>query len=195
MLFEQAGKYILKRLGNELPAHLTYHHTHHITDVHQAAKRIGKQEGISDAEMQLLLTAALYHDAGFLVGPDGHEEVSCRIAKEILPQFEYRDNEIEIICGLIRATRIPQSPRNHLEQVLADADLDYLGREDFETISDKLYHELAYAGKVNNKQQWDLIQVKFMENHHYFTQTSINTRQAQKERNLAKIKLQTLSHN
>jgi uncharacterized membrane-anchored protein YitT (DUF2179 family)/predicted metal-dependent HD superfamily phosphohydrolase len=194
MLFEQAGEFILNRLQQELPAHFTYHHTDHILDVYRAAERIGRQEGITDTQMKWLLTAAWYHDTGFLVGPDGHEEESCRIAKETLPQFEYSDDDIEVICGLIRATRMPQSPRNHLEQILCDADLDYLGRDDFFPISDKLYKELALAGKIGHKQEWDMAQVKFMENHHYFTQTAINTRQAQKEINLAKIKLQLHNH-
>jgi len=194
MLFEQAGEYIMNKLASDLPAHFTYHQVNHTLDVYQAAERIGTNEGIGGHDMQLLLTAAWYHDTGFFVGPEGHEEESCRIATDVLPGFEYTENEIDTICGLIRATRIPQSPSNHLEQILADADLDYLGRDDFATISDKLYRELAFAGKVDNPLEWNFAQVKFMENHHYFTQTAINSRQAQKDINLAQIKAQIHQH-
>jgi uncharacterized membrane-anchored protein YitT (DUF2179 family)/predicted metal-dependent HD superfamily phosphohydrolase len=194
MLFEQAGDFIINKLRTELPAHLTYHQVDHTLDVFNAAERIGKAEGISAVDIQLVLTAAWYHDTGFLVKAVGHEEESCRIAKEVLPRFDYTNSEIEIVCGLIWATRIPQSPRNHLEQIMADADLDYLGRNDFKTISNKLYNELAFAGKINNRHEWDFAQVKFMENHHYFTQTAIKSRQAQKDLNFAQIKAQIHQH-
>jgi uncharacterized protein len=188
MLFKQAGEYILNKLRNELPAQFTYHSIDHVQDVYQAAEQLGKQENITVTEMELLLTAACYHDAGFLKGPAGHEEESCRIANSVLPGFEYNAAEVNQVCSLIQATRLPQSPKNHLEQILADADLDYLGRDDFFEISDKLYQELSLAGVVGDLKEWDKAQVKFIEQHHYFTQTAINTRQAQKEVNLAKVK-------
>lgn len=187
MLFEPAEVFILDKLQAELPAHLTYHNANHTLDVHNAAERIGLQEGIGQEEMKLLLTAACYHDSGFLIGAEEHEEHSCNIAKETLPGFGYTSEQIITICGLIRATKVPQLPNNHLEQILADADLDYLGRDDFWPISDKLYEELLFTGKISNKQEWNPVQLRFMEAHHFFTQTAISTRQKQKELNLASI--------
>ncbi|OKS87407.1 HD domain-containing protein [Mucilaginibacter polytrichastri] len=190
MLFEQAGEFIVNKLRTELSAHFTYHNVNHTLDVYSAAERIALQEGIAPQQMKLLLTAAWYHDSGFLIRTDEHEEESCRIAIDSLTDFEYSTDEIDTLCALIRATKVPQLPQNHLEQILADADLDYLGREDFWPISDKLYQELLAVGTVSNKQEWNLIQVKFLENHHFFTQTAINSRQAQKDINLAAIKAQ-----
>ncbi len=190
MLFEKAGEFIIDKLRTELPTHFTYHSVNHTLDVYNAAERIGLREGIGHGEMQLLLTAAWFHDSGFLFGPEEHEEQSCRIARETLPGFGYTENEIYTVCELICATKVPQLPHNHLEQILADADLDYLGRDDFWIISDTLYQELLFAGKINNKTEWDFVQVKFMEQHHFFTKTSINSRQVQKDINLAQIKLQ-----
>jgi uncharacterized protein len=188
MLLKQASDYILDKLRNELPAHFTYHSIGHVKDVYRAAEALGRQEHITPAEMEILLTAACYHDAGFLAGPAGHEEESCRIAREVLPNYDYTDAEIEGVCALIKATRLPQTPQSHLEQILADADLDYLGRDDFFEISDKLYEELKLAGAVTDMATWDKAQVIFIEQHHYFTQSAIKTRQAQKEVNLALIK-------
>lgn len=188
MLFEQAGEFIINKLHTELPAHFAYHQVDHTLDVYSAARRIGLAEGVNEQEMKFILTAAWFHDTGYLFGSEDHEERSCGIAAELLPGFEYAESDIETICGLIMATRLPQVPRNHLEQILADADLDYLGRNDFDAISAKLYRELKLAGKVSNEHEWNFTQVKFMEAHHYFTQTAINSRDAQKGINLAKIK-------
>ena len=86
------------------------------------------------------------------------------------------------------ATRVPQQPHNHLEQILCDADLDYLGREDFLEIGSKLFLELQVYGIINDEKEWDRLQVRFLEQHHYFTQTAISTRKEKKDFYLAEIK-------
>jgi uncharacterized protein len=186
MLFEQAGQFILDKLGRELPANIYYHNAEHTKDVHAAAQMIGQGEHITDHEMKLLLTAAWFHDSGFLETSKGHEVISCRIAQEALPGFGYNADEIEKICGMIMATRLPQSPKNHLEQILADADLDYLGRDDFFTIGNRIYKEWA----IGDRKEWDAIQLKFLCGHHYFTKTALNLRDVKKKQNLAQVRSQ-----
>lgn len=193
MQLDDAGDFIIKRLNNELPGYLTYHNADHTKDVYQAAKRIGEAEGITGDELNLLLTAAYYHDSGFLVKAEGHEEESCRIAREALPGYGYTPDEIDRICGTIMATRLPQSPKNQLEEILADADLDNLGRDDFFTISHKLYLESLFFSKVNDENEWNRQQIEFIKNHQYFTKTAINLRQAKKDANLGRIKAQVNS--
>lgn len=190
MRLTDAGDHIIKKLTDELPAHLSYHNVSHTLDVYEAAKRLGTGEAITGHEMTLLLTAAYYHDSGFLIKMNGHEEESCRIAREILPAFDYTEEDIEAICVIIMATRLPQSPQNHLSQILADADLDYLGRNDFSEIGDKLYRELSFYGDDMSRDEWDRKQIAFLENHQYFTKTAINLRQAKKDANLGRIKTQ-----
>jgi uncharacterized protein len=188
MEFKEACEFILEKLRKDLPSHLTYHSIYHTLDVCGAAKRFGKLEKITSAEMNLLLTAACYHDSGYLTATAGHEEQSCNFAEKFLPGFGYSTGEIAVICGMIRATRLPQSPQTPLEQILADADLDYLGRDDFFTISEQLFLEFVALGLITDKNHWNNIQINFFENHRYFTATAINLRQAHKEQNLQQIK-------
>ncbi len=186
MLFEQAGNFILDKLESELRPDLYYHNAAHTRDVYSAAERIGKGEHICDYDMTLLLTAACYHDSGFLRVAKGHETESCAIAKQALPDFGFSAEDIEKICGMIMATRIPQSPKNHLEEILADADLDYLGRDDFFTIGDKMYKELG----LGHRDEWNEMQLKFLERHRYFTQTALDLRDAKKKKHLEQIRKQ-----
>lgn len=188
MLFEQARDFIFNIQERDLPAALAYHTIHHVRDVYACAERIAYEESITADDRKLILTAAAFHDCGFLKTRDGHEHLSCCIAWDVLPVFNYSDAGIDKICGLILATRLPQSPQNHLEQILADADLDYLGRDDFFTIGDKLYQELLKAGSIKNTDDWNRLQVSFMGTHSYFTQTSIAQRTAKKLDNLAQVK-------
>ena len=83
------------------------------------------------------------------------------------------------------ATKIPQRPKTDLEKIICDADLNYLGRTDFFSIGEKLYQEMLAFGNIKNREEWDKIQVVFMQKHHYFTPTAINNNYSQKEKNIA----------
>lgn len=188
MQFLNARDFIFEKLTSELPKGLYYHSTAHTQDVFSVAEFLAANEKIDAQQTQLILTAAAYHDSGFLNCHDGHEEASCLIAKENLPLFNYSIEEIDLICGMIRATRIPQNPQTPMEQIIADADLDYLGRDDYFTLSNRLFKELLYSGLINNEEEWQGLQIKFIESHQYFTKTSISLREAKKQSNLEKIK-------
>jgi uncharacterized protein len=188
MRFEEATHHILSLQESELPNHLTYHSIHHIRDVYSAASDIGRSEGISEPEMKLLLTAVCYHDAGFLKSMQDHETHSCAIAREQLPSFGYSDQDIGIICDLIMATRLPHAPGNLLEQIICDADLDYLGRDDFHPIGTLLRDELNASGTSFSESQWNQLQVNFLESHRYFTRTAIQTRDPKKQAHLAALR-------
>lgn len=175
-------------LGEKLPQYLTYHSINHVHDVLHSAIDLAEQEGVNGDDLILIKTAILFHDSGFLEEPKNHEERSCKIARHYLPEYEYSEGQIKKICGMIMATHIPQTPTNHLEEIVADADLDYLGRVDFLTISDYLYEEMLYFGMVSNRDEWNRIQVKFLEHHHYFTSTALKTRKPKKMEHLQAIK-------
>ena len=188
MEYEKIKKIILKELKENLPEHLSYHSEMHVKDVIKAVEEIAVAENVDGEDLMLLKTAALFHDSGFLHGAKDHEEKSCEIAQEYLLDYGYNQPQIDKIKGMIMATKIPQSPKNKLEEILADADLDYLGRDDFFKIGDKLFDELTMFGIVNSERDWNLLQEKFLESHHFFTKTAINNRNQKKQENLEIIK-------
>ena len=86
------------------------------------------------------------------------------------------------------ATKIPQTPHNLLEQIICDADLDYLGSDDYWKISGHLFKEINETTALGET-DWLNIQISFLEQHHYFTQTAINERSQMKDSYLAELKL------
>jgi len=148
MEFEKVKKFILAKLKKELTKNLTYHSLGHIKDVYTAAENIAKLEKVEGEDLTLLLTAVLFHDSGFLISQKEHERLSCEIAQKHLPDYGYSPRQMEVIFGMIMATKIPQDPHTKLEKIICDADLDYLGRDDFFTIGDKLYDELCIYGST-----------------------------------------------
>lgn len=191
MDFEKAKAFILEKLEKELPKNLKYHNIGHILDVYEASIRYAQLEDINDGDTTLLKTASLFHDSGFIVQAEGHEQISCDIAQKHLPDFGYTQEQIDKIKGMIMATKIPQSPNNHLEEMLADSDLDYLGRDDFEGISNGLFEELKAENKVSDINTWNKIQISFFEKHSYFTESAKRLRNEKKQENLDQIKKQT----
>lgn len=185
--FQGVKNLVLNRLEAELPGFLTYHSVDHTKDVLTSACRIAQNEAISPEDLILLQTAAVLHDSGFLFSTERHEEGSCQYAREILPDFGYREKEILEICKLISATKLPQDPQSLLGEILCDADLDYLGRDDFWPISDALYNEFLYLDVVNNHREWNQLQLKFFESHSYFTDTAKEWRNEKKAEHKAEI--------
>ncbi|HQV52930.1 MAG TPA: HD domain-containing protein [Flavobacteriales bacterium] len=185
---DAAKAYILSRLKNELDPKWTYHSLEHTLDVYASVIGIAEQEGVEGQDLVLLKIAALYHDAGFIVADHDHEERSCGIVRKELPRFGFNSEQIERICGMILSTKIPQVPKCELCGILCDADMDYLGRSDFKIIGDMLFQELCDQGTVGTRREWNELQVRFLEHHHYFTPTNKALREPKKQEHLSALR-------
>ena len=188
MNYHAAKAFILHKLSQDLSPKLTYHGIHHTFDVLEVVSNLCKAEQISVYESMLLKTAVLFHDSGFIFSSEGHEARSCGLAKAHLPQYNYTAEEIERICGMIMATKIPQTPNNILEEIICDADLDYLGRPDFKSIAKSLFVELKNYEILQKEEDWNRIQVTFIGNHSFFTRTNREQRRPPKLAHLAELK-------
>jgi uncharacterized protein len=189
MNFDAAKLFVLNKMRRELSKDLTYHSVEHTLDVMQAARRLGEMEGLQSVQIDLLETAALMHDTGFTKIYDGHEEVSMQIAEEVLPQFEYSQSDIELIVDLIKTTELPQNPLNHMQEILADSDLDYIGRDDMFIIGQYLYDEWSRYGKTYSLREWNEQQIKFLKGHRFFTKSANKLREAKKQENIRKLEM------
>jgi uncharacterized protein len=194
--FQQLEEEIFRKLHDGLDPRLTYHSVEHTKDVMQQAERIAVSEKISDPRLLLLIkTACLFHDTGFLRAYKGHEEKSCELMLEAIDSKGFDTSELAMITKMILATKLPQVPDTLPEKIICDADLDYLGREDFDVISRNLRKEFLSYGIVRSEQEWDRLQVRFFENHVYFTETSIKERYPVKMLHLEKLKRKLVTEN
>jgi uncharacterized protein len=185
--FEKIKNNLLAKLKGLNP-HLTYHSVDHTLDMMEQAVRIAHEEGItSERDLFLLKIAALYHDSGFLETYADHEAKSCDIFIEDAANLDFTEKEKDIICGLIMATKIPQQPNTIMEKVICDADLDYLGRDDFFEIGDTLKREFLHYKIVPDDNAWEKLQLKFLQNHKYHTEASQKQREPFKQQNLSKL--------
>jgi len=172
---------ILSKMENELPEIISFHNLKHTVNVSTQVELIGRAEGISDEEMIYVQTAAIFHDSGFLDGPENYKQTSCFYAKDILPKYRYSNDQIKIICELIMSTQAPISPENKLEEILCDANFAYLGRVDFIDIMKNQAKEMTNFNVVSSEKEWFEKQLEFVKDHEFYTATARVLRDVSKE--------------
>lgn len=189
MEFYRAKQYIINRLHSDLDPRMVYHNLEHTLNVYHAAKELAKHEKINEHSTLLLLTAALYHDSGMLIDYENHEEESVRICEKELPKFGYTEDEINTVNRLILKTKRLRKADCILENIICDADLDYLGRDTFFIRSTKLHYEWKLMGKHNyTLVKWLKIQLEFLENHTFYTKSAQKLREKTKQRTIQAIR-------
>jgi len=197
--FDTAKEFALQLLETRLSPQLIYHSVEHTRDgVVPTAQKLAEMEGISDEEKLLVVTAAYYHDLGHIEGYLEHEETSIRIAEQNLPEFNYSPEQIAVIRDIIRATRMPQSPTNLLGKIMADSDLDILGREDYFKRNIDLRIEFQVVrGHQYTDLEWYSSQIKLLETHQYFTDSAKVLSEDGQRRNLEAVRrlIQLLEEN
>jgi adenylate cyclase len=186
--FTDIQELILDRLENELPGYLYYHNVKHTVDVVTEVELIGWAEGLDDEGILMLKTAALFHDAGHTIAYDEHEYHGTELAKKFLPDYGYSEEQIEKICDIIMATKLPPQPKDIFQEIICDADLDYLGRSDMIPVSNTLFKELHEQNKIGTLNEWNKLQLKFISGHSYFTKTARSLREVNKQKQIERIR-------
>jgi HD superfamily phosphodiesterase len=187
--FRRARNLIIRQLKSLLPVTCVYHNLNHSLDVERACIRFANLEGISDHEKVLLRTAALLHDIGFIYQYDNNEYLAVQFAQLHLPEFGYSSTDISIIVNCIKATNEKSNPHSPLEQIMCDADLDYLGREDYYENVQNLRSELYNFGHEFTEKMWIDFQLNFLENkHRYYTDSAKNIREMYKKKRILELK-------
>lgn len=189
---QEMKEFVIRFLRDHLSSFHHYHNYEHTLYVLDKAMEIGKQEQCTEEELELLAIAALWHDTGYSLTYRGHEEESCNLTRHYLPGFGITAVRIETICGMIMATKLPQTPRTKLEEILADADLEYLGTHNYEIQAEKLFREMQAVNPELTEDKWKHIQINFLQQHHFFTAYCKEKLSAGKQEQLNRLLGETL---
>ncbi len=188
--FQSAVLYVMARFTEDLSPALIYHNSFHtFEDVLPAATRLAHEAGLDDECVLLIRTAAIFHDSGFLEQVQDHESRSIALAEAKLPAFGYSTAQIACITDIIAATRLPQRPNGLAQEIICDADLDVLGRDDFVEVNERLLDETRMLNACPpTTAEWYEGQLRFLEGHHYFTPQARALRDPGKQRNIRLVK-------
>jgi len=187
-LSEAASDYVFELMKNKLNGNYVYHNYKHTEDVVDAAKKISGKAGLNEEDVEVVVLAAWFHDAGFVERNDNHEEISINLARNFLKEHNYSEENTKKVIGCIYATRYPPSPKNILEEIMCDADLFHLGTKDYVDKSSLLRVEWE---KINNKHysdiDWVKINIDFLTTHKYFTKYARKSLDESKAEALVKL--------
>ncbi len=189
--FKNLRTHIINQLKSLLPDYLSYHDLPHTIDVEKAVIRYANLEGIAKDDQLLLQTAALFHDAGFILQYHNNEDIGIGMVRTTLPRYGYTAEQIDQIANLINSTKSSVEPTTLLEEIMCDADHDYIGRPEYHIIAKKLREELKTNNEVFTEEEWINFQLDFLENKHkYYTETANNIRLISKTTRIKELKKQ-----
>ena len=188
VLLKKIPDYVFKLFKDKLSNKFVYHNFNHTEEVANAAQRIGKKSGLNNSDLEIVTIAAWFHDTGYVEGAENHEQRSIDIAKDFLRKKNYPEEKIAKVVSCIKATKMPQSPKDLLGEVICDADLYHLGSENFAEKSALL--RLEWEKKDNKKyndNEWLEINLNMLSQHKYFTKYAHKEYDRLKTTNLLKL--------
>ena len=150
---------------------LPFHNYKHTEGVVKSVVEIGLGEDISKNDRFLLQLAAWFHDMGYSkTRCCGHEIESVAVAEKFLVD-KISTEELKTVKACILVTQLFKDPHNKLEEIICDADLLHLGKDDFYELSEQLRLEKIEVDTENSftKKEWLLMNLQFLHEHKYKT--------------------------
>ncbi|MCR8561152.1 phosphohydrolase [Mucilaginibacter sp. BJC16-A38] len=188
-LLEQAQDYVLNFYKTHDTSKLLYHNLNHTQDVVAAAIQIANHYQLSDDDFFIVLGAVWFHDLGYMVDVANHEEKGADLAVAFFGERGVDKKHIDLMVNCILATKMPQSPKTLLEEIVCDADVFHLGTDDFKEKDKLLLKEINLLYDANlSKQQWREKSIKFLEGQSFHTDYCKLLLNDTKEKNLEKLK-------
>jgi len=190
----KAKKYITNLLKDFDNKWYKFHNLEHTLSVFERASYLANMEGLDEEFQEIVQLAALFHDTWFLQQYDKNETIWARLAEEWLKQQWYPEDKIDIVKQIILATELGSPTITKLEEIIKDADMDNLWRDDFFELEVALRNELKNIKwiKFTDKERYDRIS-SYIQNFHFFTKTQKKERDKKLEEN--KKELKKKSHN
>lgn len=187
-IVQRAALHCRSLLSRFLPSDLYFHNLEHTQEVVLACQFIAEESGLPAMEIDLLLIAAWFHDTGYIVDYDSHEQYSEQIALNWLAESSLNKLDQSKIIACIRATQMPQRPHTLLEEIMCDADLIHLSTEEYEQKAALLHKEWKCIRGLNpSPKEWMISNLDFLTNHQYFTLYGQQILEVRKERNICNL--------
>lgn len=188
-IIQLSEAYIIQLFKQELPPELLYHDMAHTDSVRQTSLILADHYQLTDKEKEAMEIAAIFHDSGYIKVYKGHEEVSQEIAETFLKQYNYPTEQITLVKELIAATKLIYQPKNLLQEIIKDADLNNLGQSKYlRTISNLRAEMKVFLDTQYKDKEWYQTNIKFIDGHTYFTEKAKELFNAKKKENRKKVK-------
>jgi len=162
--------YVEKLFKQKNDKKLTYHNWEHTKYVFDRLKGICIANSFSWNKTEEMLTAALFHDVGYLFEYDNHEDKSIEIAENFMKEFNKSETFIKNVSEMIYTTKADAIPIPDSDfHLLKDIDLEYR-IIDQEKRSMELKKESENILNINyTDEEWLNIQNSFFSNIKFYS--------------------------
>lgn len=181
---KDAAEYVFNLFKEKLPSDYVYHNFNHTDETVKACKKLSKTYNLTSRDYEVLMLAALFHDTGYTVGYENHEEEGVRLMKEYL-KGNYPEEEIAEIEQLIMSTKVGIEPDGSLQEILHDADYINMGSKNFDHRADLLRIEWErILQRKYTEGEWAQIQLQFLIDTTFKTEEAVLKYNEQRELNI-----------
>jgi predicted metal-dependent HD superfamily phosphohydrolase len=181
--------YVTGLFNNYLPAICKFHNIHHTLNVVQFCHELGEHYRLTKTDMEKLLLAAWFHDTGYCLNMDNHENESVTVVSTFLDSHNLTEKYMTSVKNLILATKRSDEPVTLAEQIICDADTQHLGAEDYFKWSMLLKEEFQLKNSQElSAKEWNHMNICFFNSHRYFTEYAQRMWGEQKLKNLDQLK-------
>ena len=188
-IVDKAKLFVIDFYGQHRDEKLHFHSLEHTINVVRKAEDIGMHMKLGDPELRVVLTAAWFHDIGYLVRLEDHEDASVALARSFFEGNPAEPGFAEAVEDCINATKRDHEPLTVPEKVIMDADVAHIGDDQFISISKKLRKERSCCQntEVPALDYWQGT-LAFLERHHFYTEFAQEHYQPVKQQNIDKVK-------
>ncbi len=187
-LIEKTEQFVVDLLNESLAKNFVYHNIAHTQRVVEKTLELIEGEAFSEVEKQALILAAWFHDVGYTVNPDNHEEESVAIATNFLKNEGVSEEIIGEVSRLIAITKMGVSPSTEVEKILKDADCSHVGSKNYSDFNELLRKERELVCDRTIKDvEWDDANLNFLTKHRFYTSKASKLWEKQKSKNIAQL--------
>lgn len=188
-LLNQAEAFIFQLFKDKLSSEYIYHDYLHTLRVVSALNELIKGENISEPDATELRLAGWFHDSGYVLGSDNHEERSCEVFKGFISENNIQEVNVDLVCRLILSTKCGHQPENILEMCMRDADFYHFTLDNYPQVCGLLKNEVETIKKTQFSDiDWGMQNLKMLSKlHYYFTDYAKEHWQPKKEQNIFKL--------
>ena len=169
VLVSEAKDHVIQLLNVHLDSGFVYHNLPHTQHVVEKATELADLAQLDDAQKEILLISAWFHDTGFTKNIEDHETHSAALATQFLEKKSCPKDVINSVSDLILATRMDYTPKNDLEKFIRDADCAHIGSKNFNEVSELLRKEWELKhNRTLSEGEWINENISFLTHNHKF---------------------------
>lgn len=188
-LIEQSENLVSNLLKDKLSNLYSYHNFSHTFNVVGAVNKLCIKENVEGVETEMLLTAAWFHDTGYINGAEDHENESVKIATAFLKEKGQSDEFIAGVSKLILATSKLYVPQTLSEKIIKDADFVHITSLEYTSTCELLRFELKNTMNLSfDNLEWAKENLNFLVNtHRFYTDYALKKWLPLKEKNIVMV--------